>query len=692
MGGTIRIGVDVGGTFTDFALSLPDGIRTLKLPTTSDAPERAILDGIARLLARNGLAPGDIGGIVHGTTLATNAIIARQGARTALITTEGFRDVLAMGDEGRFDQYDILIRKPEPLIPRWWRFGIPERIAADGEVLLALDEAALAALAPRLRDDGIDSIAIGFLHAHANPRHEDRAAEVLSRLLPGVSISLSSRVSPEIGEYQRFSTTAANAYVQPLIAAYLDRLESGLAAMGIGAPVFMFLSNGGLCHLDTARAFPIRLVESGPAGGAVFAASLARDLAESEILAFDMGGTTAKICLIEDGIPRRSPSFEMAREHLFRQGSGLPARVPVIDLVEIGAGGGSIARVDGLRRLHVGPQSAGAVPGPACYARGGRAPAVTDANLILGCLAPGDFVGSGLTVDPALAEAALVAGVGAQLGLDAAGAAAAVIEVVDEQMAAAAREHAREKGVDLRNRLMIAFGGGGGIHGARIARRLGIDRILVPAGAGIGSAIGFLQARAVFELGRTVAMPLDRFDPDLLNALFAEMGVEAEALVARAAPLAAQETRRTLSLRYRGQGQTLSLPLDDAPLVAADGARLAEAFRAQYRQLYTLALDRIPVEIVGLALRQAEIGTDRLNQTPLDRLQRDLSGQAWLHDHDTGCDIAATLTHRDALVPGRALSGPALIKDHGTTILVPAGHEASLIAGGHVLISRNTRE
>lgn len=692
MGGTIRIGVDVGGTFTDFALALPNGIRTLKLPTTPDAPERAMLDGIARLLTQNGLAPTEIGGIVHGTTLATNAIIARQGARTALITTEGFRDVLAMGDEGRFDQYDIMIRKPEPLIPRWWRYGIPERIAADGEVLLPLDDAALAALAPRLRAEGIDSIAIGFLHAHANPLHEERAAKVLSRLLPGVALSLSSRISPEIGEYQRFSTTAANAYVQPLIAAYLDRLEAGLAIMGIAAPVFMFLSNGGLCHLDTARAFPIRLVESGPAGGAIFAASLARDLGDREILAFDMGGTTAKVCLIEDGIPRRSPTFEMAREHLFRQGSGLPARIPVIDLVEIGAGGGSIARVDDLRRLHVGPQSAGAMPGPACYARGGTAPAVTDANLVLGCLAPGDFEGSGLAVDTALAEGALVAGVGAQLGLNAEASAAAVIEVVDEQMAAAAREHAREKGVDLRTRLMIAFGGGGGIHGARIARRLGIDRVLVPSGAGIGSAIGFLQARAVFELSRTVAMPLDRFDPQQLNVLFAEIGAEAMALVSRAAPGAAQETRRTLILRYRGQGQTLSLPLDDGALVEGDAARLAGAFRAQYRQLYTLALDRIPVEIVGLTLRQAEIGTDRLNLTPLDRLPRDLPRQTALYDHDTGCAIAAKLTHRDALVRGRPVAGPALIKDYGTTIQVPAGHEATLIGGGHVLIARIAKE
>lgn len=681
----IRIGIDVGGTFTDFALATPGGLHTLKLPTTPLAPERAILDGVQQILRQAGIAPEAVTGIVHGTTLATNAIISRQGARTALVTTEGFRDVLAMGDEGRFDQYDITIVKPEPLIPRWWRYAVPERLAADGSVLLPLDEQALHALARTLRDERIESVALCFLHAHVNPAHERRALEILQPLLPGVLFSLSSEVSPEIGEYARFSTTAANAFVQPQVATYLDRLETGLAALGLTAPVFMFLSNGGLCHLDLARRFPIRLVESGPAGGAVFAAGLARDLGEEAILAFDMGGTTAKICLIDKGVPRRSPSFEMAREHMHRQGSGLPARIPVIDLVEIGAGGGSLARVDGQRRLQVGPESAGSDPGPACYARGGTQPAVTDANLQLGRLSPGDFDGSGILIDPGLATQALEAGVGAPLGLDPLAAAAALAEVVEEQMAGAAREHAREKGVDLRPRPIIAFGGGGGIHAARIARKLGATRVIVPQGAGIGSAIGFLQAQAVYELSRSVAMPLSAFDAALYNRLYAQMAAEAGAFVTAAAPGAMQVAQRTLFLRYKGQGQTLQIPVEDTDLSDQDAPRLHALFQSHYAALYKRALDRIPVEIVALSLRVAAEGAA---PTPAvtDRLDRTLPDTAPLYDLTTGAMVPARQILRADLGP-QPLNGPALIKDKGTTIHVPRGFDARTIQGGHVLLT-----
>ncbi|WP_417626295.1 hydantoinase/oxoprolinase family protein [Pararhodobacter aggregans] len=686
----IRIGIDVGGTFTDFALATPGGLHTLKLPTTPRAPERAILNGVQQILREAAIAPEAVTGIVHGTTLATNAIISRQGARTALVTTEGFRDVLAMGDEGRFDQYDITIVKPEPLIPRWWRYGVPERLAADGAVLLPLDEQALHTLARTLRDQQIESVALCFLHAHVNPAHERRALEVLQPLLPGVLFSLSSDVSPEIGEYARFSTTAANAFVQPQVATYLDRLETGLAALGLTAPVFMFLSNGGLCHLDLARRFPIRLVESGPAGGAVFAAGLARDLGEEAILAFDMGGTTAKICLIDKGVPRRSPSFEMAREHMHRQGSGLPARIPVIDLVEIGAGGGSLACVDGQRRLQVGPESAGSDPGPACYARGGTHPAVTDANLQLGRLSPGDFDGSGILIDPGLATQALEAGVGAPLGLDPLAAAAALAEVVEEQMAGAAREHAREKGVDLRPRPIIAFGGGGGTHAARIARKLGAIRVIVPQGAGIGSAIGFLQAQAVYELSRSVAMPLTRFDAALYNRLYAEMAAEAGAFVTAAAPGAQQVAQRTLFLRYKGQGQTLQIPVEDTDLSDQDAPRLHTLFQSHYDALYKRALDRIPVEIVALSLRVAAEGAA---PTPAvtDRLDRNLPDTAPLYDLTTGAMVPARQILRADLGP-QPLPGPALIKDKGTTIHVPRGFDARTIQGGHVLLTYTGQE
>ena len=682
----IRIGIDVGGTFTDFALAGPEGLSTLKLPTTPHAPERAILEGIPQILRAAGIAPEQVTGIVHGTTLATNAIISRQGARTAMLTTEGFRDVLAMGDEGRFDQYDITIAKPEPLIPRWWRYTVPERLAADGAVLLPLDETALKTLAADLRDERIESLAICFLHAHVNPAHERGARDILQPLLPGVHVCLSSDVSPEIGEYARFSTTAANAFVQPRIATYLDRLEAGLSGLGLTAPVFMFLSNGGLCHLDIARRFPIRLVESGPAGGAVFAAHLARELGEDAIMALDMGGTTAKVCLIDKGVPRRSPAFEMACEHMHRQGSGLPARIPVIDLVEIGAGGGSLARVDGQRRLQVGPESAGSDPGPACYARGGTQAAVTDANLKLGRLAPVDFDGSGIDIAPALASQALAADVGGALGLDPLGAAAAVAEVVEEQMAAVAREHAREKGADLRARPIVAFGGGGGIHAARIARKLGATRIIVPQGAGIGSAIGFLQAQAAFELSRTVAMPLAAFDPTLYNRLYAEMGTEAGDFVAAAAPGAGQIAQRTLSMRYKGQGQTLQIDIETRDLTADDALRLHDLFQQHYAALYKRALDRVPVEIVALGLRVSAHAETAPTAAVIDRLDRPMPAEAPLYDLATGGLVPARQILRAAMGTD-PLSGPALIKDKGTTIHVPRGFDARIIKGGHVMLT-----
>jgi N-methylhydantoinase A len=684
----VRIGIDVGGTFTDFALALPDGLRTLKLPTTPAAPEAAILDGVMKLIRDNGISPDRIESIVHGTTLATNAIIARQGARAAMVTTEGLRDVLAMGDEGRFDQYDITIIKPQPLIPRWWRYSVAERMAADGEVLVPLDEVALAGLAEILKAERIESVAICFLHAHVNPDHERRAHEILGPLLPGVSFSLSSEVSPEIGEYARFSTTAANAYVQPQVAAYLDRLETGLAGQGISAPVFMFLSNGGLCHLDIARRFPIRLVESGPAGGAVFAAELARTLGENQILAFDMGGTTAKICLIDKGMPRRSPSFEMARQHMHRQGSGLPARIPVIDLVEIGAGGGSLARVDGQRRLLVGPQSAGSDPGPASYARGGTQAAVTDANLQLGRLAVEDFAGSGITIDADRATFALRADVGDPLGLDPLEAAAAVAEVVEEQMAGAAREHAREKGVDLRARTIIAFGGGGGIHAARIARKLGCARIIVPMGAGIGSAIGFLQAQAVFEVSRSVAMPLALFDAALFRRTYAEMSEEAGAFVAAAAPGKPQSAQRTLFMRYRGQGQTLQIDIGDRDFGPVEGAFLHDLFQRHYARLYKRALDTVPVEINALSLRVAAEGEAAQPMRVADRPVRDLAPEAPLYDLASREMIAARQVLRPEM-GAEPLHGPALIKDQGTTIHVPRGFSARVIDGGHLLLTHD---
>ena len=400
---TARLAVDIGGTFTDLALEHAGGMATAKVLTTPRAPEQGVMEGVEAILSRSGVAIGDIDLIVHGTTLATNAIIERKGARTALITTEGFRDVLAMGNESRYDQYDLNIRLPEPLVPRHLRLPVAERLDNTGRVLRPLDEDGLRALVPLLRRERVEAIAVGFLHAFVEPAHERRAAAILAEALPDIPVTLSSDVSPEMREWERFSTAAANAYVQPMMARYLRKLESSLRDRGARAPLFLMMSGGGLTTVETACRFPIRLVESGPAGGAIFSAHVARQCGLDNVLSFDMGGTTAKICLIDGGKPQTARTFEVARVGRFRKGSGLPLRIPVIEMVEIGAGGGSIAHVDAMGRIGVGPESAGAEPGPACYGRGGDKPAVTDANLALGRYDPARFAGGSMRLDPAAA-------------------------------------------------------------------------------------------------------------------------------------------------------------------------------------------------------------------------------------------------------------------------------------------------
>src|SRR5215468_1206056 len=483
-----RLAVDIGGTFTDLCLERNGTLTSVKVLTTPRAPEEGVLSGLEEILEQTGVKPGDLGIIIHGTTLATNAIIERKGARTALIVTEGFRDSIEIAFEHRFEQYDIFMRKPPPLVPRDLRFGVPERLDGRGNVLIPLDESAVKALAPQLKAKGIESAAIGYMHAYLDGAHERRTREILAELLPGLSITLSSEVSPEIREYERWSTAVANAYVQPVMERYLGRLDTALRARKFACPLYMMTSGGGLMTLDTARRLPIRLVESGPAGGAILAAGLARQCGLDKVLSFDMGGTTAKICLIDDGEPQHSRTFEVARQYRFLKGSGLPLRIPVIEMVEIGAGGGSIAYVDDLQRINVGPESAGAEPGPACYGRGGARPTVTDADVVLGRLDPGYFAGGTIPLEPDRAAAAIDRAIGAPLGLARLEAALGISEIVEENMANAARVHAVERGKDLQARTLIAFGGAAPLHAARLAEKLGIRRVLIPSGAGVGSA------------------------------------------------------------------------------------------------------------------------------------------------------------------------------------------------------------
>ncbi len=597
-----RLAVDIGGTFTDLALEHGGRRTTVKVLTTPAAPEQGVMQGFETITRTAGVAPGDVALIIHGTTLATNAIIERKGARTALITTEGFRDVLAMGNESRYDQYDLNIVLPDPLVPRYLRLPVPERLDNTGAVLRPLDEAAVAALVPLLRREGVESIAVGLLHAFVNPVHERRVAAILREALPDVPVSLSSEVSPEMREWERFSTTAANAYVQPMMARYLRRLEADLHAAGAVAPLFLMMSGGGLTTIDTACRFPIRLIESGPAGGAIFAAHIARQCGLDSVLSFDMGGTTAKICLIDNHSPQTARTFEVARIGRFRKGSGLPLRIPVIEMVEIGAGGGSIAHVDTLGRIAVGPESAAADPGPVCYGRGGKRPAVTDANLVLGRYDPARFAGGSIALDAAAAGAALLADVGAPLGLTAELAALGVVEIVDENMANAARVHAIESGKTYQGRTLIAFGGGGPVHACRVAEKLGISRVLVPSGAGVGSAIGFLRAPVGYEVVRSLYQRFSTFDVTAVNDLLDEMRQEAEAAVAKGSFGAKTVETRTAYMRYVGQGHEIPVPLPVAVLGEAD----VPSVRARYDQEYARFFDRpVPgsdVEIMSYAV------------------------------------------------------------------------------------------
>ena len=686
--GQARIGADIGGTFTDVVLETPTRRHSTKLLTTYDAPERALLDGVTLLLAEAGLGATDVGLVVHGTTLATNALIERRGARTALLTTEGFRDVLEMGTESRFDQYDIAMDKPPPLIPRPLRLTVRERVAADGAVLLPLDEAGVLAAAEVFRREAVQSVAVGFLHSYVNPAHEQRAAALLREALPGVMVSLSCEVSPEMREYERFSTTAANAYVQPIVASYLGRLDDKLRALGFGCPLFLMLSSGGLTTVETAARFPVRLVESGPAGGALFAAAVAAERGIGQMLALDVGGTTAKICYIDDGRPQSSQVFEVARVHRFRKGSGLPLRIPVVEMVEIGAGGGSIARIDGAGRLAVGPRSAASEPGPACYGRGGNEPTVTDADLALGRIAADSFAGGKMQLDAAACERALLALPGLRQ-TEPALRALGISEIVDEAMASAARVHAVELGLRLEGRTLVAFGGCAPLHAARVAEKLGIDEVVIPRSAGVGSAVGFLRAPIAYEIARSLHQQLDALDTAAVNSLLQAMSAEAHAIVRQGDATQARTERRTAFARYRGQGYEIAIEVPVRPLTAEDAALLAQAFEQAYRAHYGGLAVRLPIEILTWRVAAATVAppVERMAMPPQTQAARP-EGQREVLDPGLGQVCRHALYRRSALRPGDTLAGPTLIVEDETTTVVSPAFDAHIDGHGYIVLTR----
>ncbi len=687
-----RIAADVGGTFTDIAVELDGSLATAKVLTTPHAPEEGVLAGIDRALRATGLTPDRFGLVIHGTTLATNAIIERKGARTALLVTQGFRDVVEMAFENRFEQYDIYMDRPEPLVPRHLRIGVPERIDARGNVLVPLDADALDPVVEALKREEVEAAAVGFIHAWADGRHERMVRDRLAAAMPDLSVTLSSEVSPEIREYERWSTAAANAYVQPLMAGYIARLEDALAKRGFVCPLYLMTSGGGLARPETGRRFPIRLVESGPAGGAILAAHISRQCALDRVLSFDMGGTTAKICLIDDAEPQASRSFEVARQYRFLKGSGLPLRIPVIEMVEIGAGGGSIARVDAMRRLAVGPDSAGADPGPACYARGGAAATVTDADVILGWVDAAEFAGGSIPLDAAAARTAVEDGAGAALGLSASEGAHGITEVLVENMANAARVHAVERGKILAGRTLIAFGGAAPVHAVRLAEKLGVAEIVVPRSAGVGSAVGFLRAPVAYEVVRSLYAALDdSFDPDHVNALLDRMQEEAEAIVAAAAPGAALVRTRTADMRYRGQGHELSVILPDGPLGPSSCGALVEAFEEAYARTYARTIPGLAAEAMNWTVRVAAAGDPPVPCPPMPAASAvEPAGERTLFDPVAHETVRASVFRRTALEPGARVASPAVIAEDETTTIVPRSFSAAIDALGNIRIARDS--
>ena len=690
-GAGYRLAVDIGGTFTDIVLEGPGGWVSGKVLTTGYAPEEGVVSGVRIVLEKAGVAADQLDFIIHGTTLATNAIIERRGARTALITTLGFRDILEFAFGQRFDQYDLELERPEPLIARPLRFEARERTAADGSVLLDLDEDGVRALARKLRGLDIVSVAVCFMHAYRNGAHERRVRDILNEEAPGLFISLSHEVCPEIREYERTSTTVANAYVQPLMATYLGKLEKSLHDLGARAPLLMIMSSGSLTSVETAQRFPIRLVESGPAGGAILARQIAIELGAARCVALDMGGTTAKIILLTDFEPSHARSMEVARAYRFLPGSGLPLRIPVIEMIEIGAGGGSIAHVDELGRIAVGPESAGSSPGPACYGLGGLRPTVTDSDLVQGKLDPDAFAGGSMRLDMRTARAAVETHVGDPTGLGWADAAAGICEIVDENMSNATRVHAADAGEEVESRVLIATGGAGPLHAARIAEKLGIATVVVPKAAGVGSAFGFLKAPIAYEAVHSQIAQLALLDAGAVDRIFDDLRAEAEKVVRLASGSRALRERRFADMRYRGQGHELAVEIPARAYETKDGAELAEIFEAQYQKNYGRRIPKLSVEALTWTLvltaqdeEAREIKTvaePAPSAAPVLRMTQ-------VFDAEVGGFVEAKVISREAARPGARFEGPALVVEDQTTIWTPTSFEGRISRGGHVILQR----
>jgi N-methylhydantoinase A len=667
-----RVGIDIGGTFTDMLLVGEDATAVIgKTLTTPGDPSLAVENALRPALEKGAVKSGR-GTLIHGTTLVTNALIERKGAPTALLTTAGFRDAVEIGREHRYELYDLNLELPRPLVPRHLRFDVPERMAADGSVLEALDENFVRRLVAELRDKGIRAIGICYLNSFRNPAHEKRTAEIIAEVAPKIRVSLSSEVVAEIREFQRTSTTLANVYVQERVGDYLAHLQARLDEIGFNGIFFVMLSSGGIATRETASRFPVRLLESGPAAGALAAAQAGIACGHRDLLSFDMGGTTAKLCVIEDGQPAKTHEFEVDRVYRFRKGSGLPMRIPVIDMIEIGAGGGSIARVDSLGLLKVGPESAGADPGPVCYGQGGTEPTVTDADLVLGYLDPDYFLGGKMKLDLDGAHKALAC-LGAKLNMTVEQVAWGIHQIVNENMANAARAHLGERGKDPRRMPMYAFGGAGPVHGYRVAEILRLPALISPFGAGVGSTFGLLAAPLAFDFVRSAYSRMDELDWKFANGLLNDMAEEGRKVL-ESSGLSAREInyQRTADMRYVGQGHEVSVSLPDGVLSAAHLQEISAAFDETYRNLYGRQGPDVPLEVINWRV-VASGPRPAMNF----ELQQGASGhgdprkgsrRAYLPEGGDYLDIA--VLDRYALKPGLQFAGPAIVEERESTLII----------------------
>jgi 5-oxoprolinase (ATP-hydrolysing)/N-methylhydantoinase A len=671
-----RIGFDIGGTFTDFILydAAEGAVQLHKRLTTPHDPSEAALLGLQELVAMGGIGLAEVGEIIHGTTLVTNAVIERKGAKLGLITTRGFRDVLEMGTEQRYDIYDLFLGFPAPLVPRDLRLEVAERVDRDGRVIEALNEDAARAALRALREAGVEAVGVCFLHAYRNPAHEQVVGRIAREEFPDLSVSLSADVVAEMWEYQRCVTTCANAYVQPLVDRYLKRLEHELAARGFAGALRLMHSAGGLVSPATARALPIRLLESGPAGGGLATALFGELAGKKDVISFDMGGTTAKACMVEDGRVEIAPMLEAGRVHRFSKGSGLPIKAPVIDMIEIGAGGGSIAGIDEVGLLKVGPHSAGSDPGPACYSMGGDKPTVTDANLVLGYYDPGFFLGGRMSLDKPAAERA-VESVAGPLGLGVLEAAWGIHKVVVESMASAARVHLVEKGKDPRAYAMVGFGGAGPAHAADVARALGVREVIIPPASGAASALGFLAAPLSFELVRSLPLEFSKdFDAVRLNVLLAELEAEGRGRLAEAGVAPEQiRVERSADMRLVGQMHDIAVGLPAGEIGPQSLAEIRANFARIYAARYTSVYEGARMEAINFRLRC--VGpAPRLSLTGAvggGDATKAVKGtrRAWFE----GGWQETRVYDRYALASGDEVRGPAIIEERESTTIVPPG-------------------